>query len=100
MLRVFGVDTNVAVAGLIATQADNPSTQLLKGMFGGRPICLLFADPLHEYPVVSLRPKHAIRRTAIVGATALRSICRAGCRSPLAARKPETGRFADIAYRG
>lgn len=59
MPRMFIVDTNVVVAGLITTQAGSPTAQLLDAMLVGRLIYLLSPDLLHEYRAVVLRPKLA-----------------------------------------
>lgn len=59
MPRMFIVDTNVVVAGLITAQAGSPTAQLLDAMLDGRLIYLLSADLLHEYRAVVLRPRLA-----------------------------------------
>lgn len=67
--RMFTVDTNVVVAGLITTQAGSPTTQLLDAVLDGRLIYLLSADLLREYRAVVLRPKlaraHGLNETEI-----------------------------------
>jgi putative PIN family toxin of toxin-antitoxin system len=69
MPRMFIVDTNVVVAGLITAQADSPTVQLLDAMLDGRLIYLLSADLLREYRTVMLRPKlarmHGLNETEI-----------------------------------
>ena len=69
MPRMFIVDTNVVVAGLITTQAGSPTAQLLDAMLDGRLIYLLSADLLREYRVVVLRPRiaraHGLNETEI-----------------------------------
>lgn len=69
MPRMFIVDTNVVVAGLITTQAGSPTTQLLDAMLDGRLIFLLSPDLLREYRGVVLRPKlarmHGLNETEI-----------------------------------
>ncbi|TRZ94654.1 MAG: putative toxin-antitoxin system toxin component, PIN family [Rhodocyclaceae bacterium] len=69
MQRMFIVDTNVVVAGLITTQADSPTAQVLDAMLDGRLIYLLSADLLREYRAIVLRPKlaraHGLNETEI-----------------------------------
>lgn len=69
MPRMFIVDTNVVVAGLITTQAGSPTAQLLDAMLDGRLIYLLSADLLREYRAVVLRPRiaraHGLNETEI-----------------------------------
>ena len=69
MPHMFIVNTNVLVAGLITTQADSPTAQLLDAMLDGRLIYLLSADLLREYRAVVLRPKlariHGLNETEI-----------------------------------
>lgn len=59
MPRMFIVDTNVVIAGLITTQADSPTSQLLDAMLDGRLIYLLSPVLLREYRTVLLRPRLA-----------------------------------------
>jgi putative PIN family toxin of toxin-antitoxin system len=59
MPRMVIVDTNVVVAGLLTSQIDSPTAQLLDAMLDGRLIFLLSPDLLREYRVVMLRPKLA-----------------------------------------
>ncbi len=67
--RLFIVDTNVVVAGLITTQPGSPTAQLLDAMLDGRLIYLLSADLLREYRAVVLHPKlsraHGLNETEV-----------------------------------
>ena len=69
MPRMFIVDTNVVVAGLITIQAGSPTPQILDAMLDGQLIYLLSPDLLREYRAVVLRPKlthiHGLSETAI-----------------------------------
>jgi uncharacterized protein len=56
---VLLVDTNVVVAGLITSQADSPTAQILDAMLAGRLLYLLSPALLTEYRAVLLRPKLA-----------------------------------------
>ena len=51
------VDTNVLVAGLLTTEQENPTAQILDGMLNGRVLFLLSPRLLAEYRAVLLRPK-------------------------------------------
>jgi putative PIN family toxin of toxin-antitoxin system len=55
--KVFIIDTNVVVAGLLTPQADSPTAHILDGMLNGGLIYLLSPDLLSEYRAVLLRPK-------------------------------------------
>ncbi len=55
--RIFIVDTNVLVAGLISGQTDSPTTRIVDAMLDGRLIFLLSPELLQEYRLVLLRPK-------------------------------------------
>lgn len=57
--RVFVVDTNVLVAGLITSHASSPTATVLDAMLDGRLIYLLSPTLLSEYRQVLLRPKLA-----------------------------------------
>lgn len=69
MPRMFIVDTNVVVAGLITMQAGSPTAQILDAMLDGQLIYLLSPDLLREYRAVVLRPKlthiHGLNETEI-----------------------------------
>ena len=56
-VRLFIVDTNVLVAGLITSQPSSPTAQVLDAMLDGRLLYLLSPALLHEYRQVLLRPK-------------------------------------------
>lgn len=60
MPRVFVVDTNVVVAGLITARVDSPTVAVLDAMLDGRMLFLLSPDLLGEYRNVLLRP-HLVR---------------------------------------
>ena len=55
--RLFIVDTNVIVAGLITSQPSSPTAQVLDAMLEGRLLFLLSPALLREYRQVLLRPK-------------------------------------------
>jgi putative PIN family toxin of toxin-antitoxin system len=55
--RVFIVDTNVLVAGLITAASDAPTARILDAMLEGRLAYLLSGDLLQEYRDVLLRPR-------------------------------------------
>lgn len=59
--KVFVVDTNVVVAGLITGTSDSPVAAILDAMLSGRLPYLLSPDLLDEYRSVLLRPKIAKR---------------------------------------
>ncbi|MFM8554859.1 MAG: putative toxin-antitoxin system toxin component, PIN family [Betaproteobacteria bacterium] len=59
--RLFIVDTNVLVAGLITSQPSSPTVQVLDAMLDGRLLYLLSSALLKEYRQVLLRPKLARR---------------------------------------
>ncbi|MFM8554770.1 MAG: putative toxin-antitoxin system toxin component, PIN family [Betaproteobacteria bacterium] len=59
--RLFIVDTNVLVAGLITSQPFSPTAQVLDAMLDGRLLYLLSSPRLKEYRQVLLRPKLARR---------------------------------------
>lgn len=56
-LRLFIIDTNVLVAGLITSQPSSPTAQVLDAMLDGRLLFLLSPALLREYRQVLLRPK-------------------------------------------
>ncbi|MBE0511387.1 MAG: putative toxin-antitoxin system toxin component, PIN family [Gammaproteobacteria bacterium] len=55
--KVFIIDTNVLIAGLLSTQENSPTSRILDGMLNGTLIYLLSPDLLREYRAVLLRPK-------------------------------------------
>lgn len=55
--RIFVVDTNILVAGLISGQPDSPTTHVVDAMLDGRLIYLLSPELLKEYRLVLLRPR-------------------------------------------
>jgi len=55
--RIFVVDTNVLVAGLISAQPESPTARIVDAMLDGRLIYLLSPQLLQEYRRVLLRPK-------------------------------------------
>ena len=57
MTKVFIVDTNVLVAGLISSKKDSPVVYIVDAMLNGKIIYLLSPALLHEYRSVLLRPK-------------------------------------------
>ncbi len=54
--RVFVVDTNVLVAGVITVRPDAPTARLVDAMLDGRIACLLSPELLREYEQVLGRP--------------------------------------------
>ena len=54
--RLFVIDTNVVVAGLITAQPSSPTVRILDAMFDGRVLFLLSPELLREYRLVLLRP--------------------------------------------
>ncbi len=57
MQRLFVIDTNVFIAGLITRDAASPTARILSIMLDGQLAYLLSPALLHEYRVVLLRPK-------------------------------------------
>ena len=57
--RVFVVDTNVVVAGLLSRAADSPVGRILDAMLSGELVYLLSPELLAEYQTVLMRPKLA-----------------------------------------
>ena len=55
--KIFVVDTNVLVAGLVSAQSDSPTAQIVDAMLDGRLLYLLSPQLLQEYRLVLLRPK-------------------------------------------
>ena len=55
--RIFIIDTNVLVAGLITAQSKSPTARVLDAMLRGSLLYLLSADLLSEYRGVLLRPR-------------------------------------------
>jgi putative PIN family toxin of toxin-antitoxin system len=55
--RLFIVDTNVLVAGLISSQQSSPTVRVLDAMLDGRLMYFLSPALLREYRLVLLRPK-------------------------------------------
>jgi putative PIN family toxin of toxin-antitoxin system len=55
--RVFIVDTNVLVAGLITPASDAPTARIVDAMLEGSLVYLLSGDLLQEYRDVLLRPR-------------------------------------------
>jgi putative PIN family toxin of toxin-antitoxin system len=58
--RIFIIDTNVLVAGLITAQPNSPTARVLDAMLDGSILYLLSADLLGEYRSVLLRPRLAL----------------------------------------
>lgn len=56
-LRIFIVDTNVLVAGLITSEARSPTAKIVDAMFSGSLLYLLSPELLQEYRDVLLRPR-------------------------------------------
>ncbi len=56
-LQLVIVDTNVIVAGLITSQVESPTAQILDAMLDGRVMYLMSPALLEEYREVLLRPK-------------------------------------------
>ena len=59
--RVFVVDTNVVVAGLLSRATESPVARILDAMLSGSLVYLLSPDLLAEYRTVLMRPKLANR---------------------------------------
>ena len=57
MTRLYIVDTNVLVAGLLTSQADSPTARLVDSMLNGSLMFLLSPALLAEYRGVLIRPK-------------------------------------------
>jgi putative PIN family toxin of toxin-antitoxin system len=57
MTRLFIIDTNVLIAGLLSRRADSPTVRLLDAMLDGSLMFLLSPDLLAEYRAVLLRPR-------------------------------------------
>jgi len=55
--RIFIIDTNVLVAGLITAENNSPTARVLDAMLSGSLFYLLSAELLREYRDVLLRPK-------------------------------------------
>ena len=55
--RIFIVDTNVLVAGLISSQVGSPTVKIVDAMLDGKLLFLLSPVLLQEYRTVLLRPK-------------------------------------------
>ena len=55
--RIFIIDTNVLVAGLISSQAGSPTVKIVDAMIDGSLFFLLSPELLQEYRTVLLRPK-------------------------------------------
>jgi len=55
--RIFVVDTNVLVAGLITNEPGSPTAGIVDAMLDGNLLYLLSAELLCEYRDVLLRPK-------------------------------------------
>lgn len=60
MSRFFVIDTNVVVAGLLASRADSPVARVLDGMLAAKFAYVLSEPLLAEYRAVLLRP-HLIK---------------------------------------
>jgi len=67
--RIFVVDTNILVAGLITANPESPTVKLLNVMLAGGLFYLLSPELLLEYRNVLLRPKlsqlHKLDKSAI-----------------------------------
>ena len=67
--RVFIIDTNVLVAGLITRQAASPTSRILDAMLDGSLFFLVSGELLREYRNVLLRPRlaglHGLQETDI-----------------------------------
>ena len=59
--RVFIVDTNVVVAGLLSRATESPVARILDAVLSGSLVYLLSPDLLAEYRTVLMRPKLANR---------------------------------------
>jgi uncharacterized protein len=55
--RIFIIDTNVLVAGLITAERNSPTARVLDAMLSGSLFYLLSAELLSEYRDVLLRPR-------------------------------------------
>jgi len=55
--RIFIIDTNVLVAGLITAETNSPTARVLDAMLSGSLFYLLSKDLLREYRNVLLRPR-------------------------------------------
>lgn len=68
-VKLFIIDTNIVVAGLLTARGDSPTAQILDGMLNGKLLYLLSPELLSEYRSVLLRPKlcalHKLTETAI-----------------------------------
>jgi uncharacterized protein len=67
--RFFIIDTNVVVAGLLASHPDSPVARILDGMLSAAFACVLSEPLLAEYRTVLLRPHltklHGLSETQI-----------------------------------
>lgn len=54
--RIFIIDTNVLVAGLITSEARSPTANILDAMLSGSMLYLLSPELLQEYRDVLMRP--------------------------------------------
>jgi len=67
--RFFIIDTNVVVAGLLASRPDSPVARILDGMLSAAFACVLSEPLLAEYRAVLLRPHltklHGLSETQI-----------------------------------
>jgi putative PIN family toxin of toxin-antitoxin system len=61
--RIFIVDTNVLVAGLLTSDPDSPTAKVLNAMLDGSLFFMLSPELLHEYRSVLLRPRISIRHS-------------------------------------
>lgn len=59
--RLFIVDTNVVVAGLLTSDQASPPARILDAMLEGKLLYLLSAGLLEEYSAVLRRPRIAAR---------------------------------------
>ncbi len=57
VVRVYIVDTNVLIAGLLSSQVESPTVKIVDAMLSGQLIYLLSPELLKEYRTVLLRPK-------------------------------------------
>ena len=55
--RIYIIDTNVVVAGLITAEPESPTCRVLDAMLDGSLLYLLSEDLLREYRNVLLRPR-------------------------------------------
>ena len=69
MSRFFIIDTNVVVAGLLASRPDSPVARILDGILSAAFACVLSEPLLAEYRAVLLRPHltqlHGLSETQI-----------------------------------